>query len=178
MNSSETEQHAAQTDQERDFEEMATGAGKLVPIAESIRYRRRAQSAEKQAQDLTEQLTRANETISQMSQDLEGLHRDQELTRKLSAAGATDLEAALLVAKTRMKDLSDADIDACIEQVKNEKRHLFGPTSETVTQRRTAGAKDRITHNQTALQRAAAQAAQSGNRADLQHYLKLRRSLL
>ena len=178
MNSSETKQHTAQTDQERDFDESTTDAGKLVPIAESIRYRRRAQSAEKQAQDLTEQLTRANETISQMSQDLEGLQRDQELTRKLSAAGATDLEAALLVAKARMKDLSNADIDTCIEQVKNEKRHLFGPTSETATQRRTAGAKDRITHSQTTLQRAAAQAAQSGNRADLQHYLKLRRSLL
>ena len=178
MNSRETEEHMARTDQERDFDESTTDAGKLVPITESIRYRRRAQSAEKQAQELTDQLTQANETISQMSQDLEGVQRDQELTRKLSAAGATDLEAALLVAKARMKGRAEADIDACVEQLRNEKRYLFGQPTETVTPRRTAGAKDRVTQNQTALQRAAAKAARSGHRTDLQHYLKLRRNLL
>jgi uncharacterized protein YhaN len=178
MNSSETEQHMAQMDQERDFDESTTDTGKLVPITESIRYRRRAQSAEKQAQELTDQLTQANETISKMAQDLDGLQRDQELTRKLSAAGATDLEAAALLAKARMKGQAEADIDACVEQLRNEKRYLFGQPAETVTPRRTAGAKDRVTHNQTALQRAATKAARSGNRTDLQHYLKLRRNLL
>jgi len=176
MNADETNEHVTSTN--RDADDSVTDTGKLVSITESIRYRRRAQSAEKQAQELTDQLTQANETISQISQDLEGLQRDQELTRKLSAAGAVDLEAALLVAKARMKDQTEADIDACVEQLRNEKRHLFGPVPEAVTQRRTAGAKDRTAHNQTALQRAAAQAAQSGTRADLQHYLKLRRNLL
>jgi len=178
MNSSATEQHVAEIDQERDFDESTTEAGKLVPLNESIRYRRRAQSAEKQAQDLTDQLTQANETISQMSQDLQGLERDQELMRKLSAAGATDLEAAALLAKARMKGQAKADIDTCVEQLRHEKRYLFGQPAEIVTPRRTAGVKDRVTNNQTALQRAATKAARSGNRTDLQHYLKLRRSLL
>lgn len=178
MNSSETEQHMMQTDPEREIDDNTTDAGKLVSITESIRYRRRAQGAEKQAQDLADQLAQAHETISQMSRDLEGLQHDQELTRKLSAAGATDLETALLVAKARMQDGSKTDVDACVEQLKQEKRHLFEPSPQTVTPRRTAGAKDRVSPNQTALQRAAAKAAQSGHRTDLQHYLKLRRSLL
>ena len=168
----------AQTDQERDVNEDTTDAGRFVPITESIRYRRRAQSAEKQAQELTDQLARANEEISQMSQDLQRLQRDQELTRKLSAAGATDLESAALLAKARMKGQAEVDIDTCVEQLRHEKRHLFGQPAETVTPRRTAGAKDRVMHNQTALQHAATKAARSGNRTDLQHYLKLRRSLL
>jgi len=176
MNADETNEQVTATN--RDADDSATDASKLVPIGESIRYRRRAQSAEKQAQDLAEQLTQANETISQISQDLKGLQRDQELTRKLSAAGAADLEAALLVAKARMKDQPETDLNACVEQLKNEKRHLFGPSAEIVTQRRTAGAKDRTAHNQTALERAATKAAQSGTRADLQHYLKLRRNLV
>jgi len=178
MNSSETEQHTMQRDQMQDFDDNTTDVGKLVPIGESIRYRRRAQGAEKQAQDLADQLAQANETISQMSQDLEGLQRDHELTRKLSAASVTDLETALLVARARLKDDPKTDIDTCVEQLKHEKRHLFEPSPETVPRRRTAGAKDRVSPNQTALQRAAAKAAQSGHRTDLQHYLKLRRSLL
>jgi TolA-binding protein len=176
MNAHETSEHAISTD--RDADESITDTGKLVPINESIRYRRRAQSAEKQAQELTDQLTQANETISQMSHDLEGLQHDQELTRKLSAAGATDLEAATLLAKARMEGQAEADIDTCVEQLRTEKRYLFGQPAEAVTPRRTAGVKDRVTHNQTALQRAATKAARSGNRTDLQHYLKLRRSLL
>lgn len=168
----------SRTDQERDVNESTTEAGKLVPIGESIRYRRRAQSAEKQAQDLAEQLTEANERVARMSQDFEGLQRDHELTRKLSAAGAMDLEAALLLAKARMAGQAELDLDGCVAQLKIEKRHLFGPSAETVAPRRTAGARDRLAHSQTALQRAATKAAQSGKRADLQHYLTLRRNLL
>ena len=178
MNSSEMTERTSQADQTRDFDEDVSDTGKLVPIGESIRYRRRAQNAEKQAEDLADQLAHANETITQLSQDLEGLQCDQELTRKLSAAGAADLEAALLVAKARMHGQGETDFDACVEQLKSEKRYLFGPSPETVTPRRTAGVRDRISQNQTTLQRAAAKAAQSGHRADLQHYLKLRRSLL
>jgi len=178
MSAHEMEEHMLDTDQERDYDDSTTEAGKLVPIGESIRYRRRAQSAEKQAEDLAEQLTQANEKISQMSEDFEGLQRDQELTRKLSAAGATDLEAALLVAKARMKGQTEMDLDGCVEQLKTEKRYLFGPSTEAVAPRRTAGVRERITQSQTALQRAATKAARSGHRADLQHYLKLRRSLL
>ena len=127
---------------------------------------------------MTEQLQEANETIAQMSERLEGLQRDQELTRKLSAAGATDLETSLLVAKARLKGQAKADVDACIEQLKTDKRQLFGTPSAPVTPRRTAGVKDRTAPSQTALQKAAAQAARSGNRTDFQHYLRLRRSIM
>lgn len=178
MNVHETEEHMLETDQERDFDDSTIEAGKLVPIGESIRYRRRAQNAEKQAEDLAEQLTQANETVARMSQDVEGLQRDQELTRKLSVAGVTDLEAALLVAKARMTGQAEMDLDGCVELLKTEKRHLFGPSAEVVTPRRTAGVRDRISQSQTALQRAGTKAARSGKRADLQHYLKLRRNLL
>lgn len=175
MDLHDTTEHATDTD--RDFDG-TNEAGKLVPITESIRYRRRAQGAEKQAQELTEQLQEANETIAQMSEQLEGLQRDQELTRKLSAAGASDLETALLVAKARLKSQAKADVDTCIEQLKTDKRHLFEAPSSMITPRRTAGVKDRTAPSQTALQKAAAQAAQSGKRTDFQHYLRLRRSIM
>jgi TolA-binding protein len=178
MNSSETTERTGQTDQRRDFDEDTLDTGRLVPIGESIRYRRRAQSAEKQAQDLAEQLTQANDTIARMSDDLEGLQRDQELTRKLSGAGAADLEAALLMAKARLKNQAEIDLDTCIEQLKSEKQYLFRSSSEMSMPRRTAGVRDRLPQGRTALQQAATKAAQSGRRGDLQHYLQLRRTMM
>ena len=179
MNSSQMEERVSQTDQEQDFEEAHGDATKLVPVAESIRYRRRAQSAEKKAQDLDDQLTQASEKLAQMSEEMESLQLDQKLTRKLTAAGVIDLEAAVLIARTRMEGKkADGDLEDCIEQLKNEKQYLFRRSTEAVTSRRTAGAKDRVTQNRTVLEQAATKAARTGQRTDLQQYLRLRRNLL
>jgi hypothetical protein len=47
-----------------------------------------------------------------------------------------------------------------------------------MTVKRTAGAKDRVQNSQTVLEKAAKEAAVTGNRTDLQKYLKLRRSFV
>ena len=163
-----------------------TGAGdndnmKLVPVAESIRYRKRAQSAEKKVEDLTEQLAQAKSQVTKMSERLSDIETEQKLTRKLAAAGSVDLETALLLAKARMEGQTQADLDGVIEQLKKEKQYLFGGASGIVTVKKTAGAKESAyggTNNQTVLERAAKKAATTGNRTDLQEYLKLRRNFL
>ncbi len=151
---------------------------KLVPVAESIRYRKRAQSAEKKIEVLTEQLTEANAQTAQMSGQLSSIQTEQELVRKLTAAGTVDMEAAVLIAKARAQDQNEADLDGVIEQLKKEKQYLFGGTSGAVTAKKTAGAKERMPNNQTILERVAKKAATTGNRADLQEYLKLRRNFI
>lgn len=151
---------------------------KTVPMVESIRYRKRAQSAEKKAEDLAEQLAEANQKVARMSRDLDELQIEQKLTHRLAASGVTDLEAAVLLAKARMKGAADGDVDACLEQLKKEKSYLFGGFAAGVTSRKTAGAKDRTTHTQTTLEQAAGKAARTGHRTDLQEYLRLRRNLI
>jgi hypothetical protein len=151
---------------------------KLVPVAESIRYRKRAQSAEKKVEALTEQLAEVKSQAAKMSEELSDIQAEQTLTRKLAAAGAVDLETAVLLAKDRMEGQTEADLDGVIEQLKKEKQYLFGGAGGTVTLKKTAGAKERITSNQTVLERAAKKAATTGNRTDLQEYLKLRRNYL
>jgi uncharacterized protein YhaN len=151
---------------------------KLVPVAESIRYRKRAQSAEKKIEELTEQLAQAKSQTTQMSEQLSNIQDEQKLMRQLAAAGAVDLETAVLIAKVRMQDQSEADVTGVIEQLKKEKQYLFGGTGGAVTAKKTAGARDRVTNNQTILERAAKKAATTGNRADLHEYLKLRRNFL
>ena len=166
------------TTEEHELEETGIETARLVPVNESIRYRRRAQSAEKKAEDLAEQLAQANQQITQMSQDVSELKLERQLTHKLAAAGAADIETALLVAKARMGDRADADLDQMVEQLKVEKGHLFSPPGERTLSRKTAGARDRIGRMPTSLERAAKKAARTGNRADLQEYLKLRRNHL
>jgi hypothetical protein len=154
------------------------------------------QNDEKNADDPAGQLAQANQEIARMSRDLEDLQITQKLTHKLAAAGAIDLEAAVLVAKARIggttqpveslpveslrveRRVERADIDACIAQLKKEKAYLFGGSTETTAARKTASVKDRTTTGQTALEQAAQKAAKTGSRADLHHYLKLRRNLL
>ncbi len=176
MGPSRIEENLLETTEEQ--EPNGSDATKLVPVTESIRYRKRAQSAEKKSEGLAEQLADANHKIDQMSRDLSDLQTEQKLVRKLAAAGAVDLEAAVLVAKTRLEGKPEADIDACVEQLRREKAYLFGGSTETSPFRKTAGTRDRAKQTQTALEQAAKKAARTGSRADLQHYLRLRRNLL
>jgi len=125
-----------------------------------------------------EQLAEANEKIARMSRDLDELHLEQTLTHKLAAAGAVDLETAVLVAKARLNGQTGADVDGYVAQLRKEKAYLFGGPTETTAPRRTAPVKDRMTTSPTTLEQAAQKAAQTGSRADLHHYLKLRRNLL
>ena len=151
---------------------------KLVPVAESIRYRKRAQSAEKNLEALTEQLAEAKAQVATMSEQLDDVQLEQKLIRKLAAASTVDLETAVLIAKAKMAGDSNADLDGVIEQLKKEKQYLFAGSSGTVTTKKTAAAKERLQNSQAILERAAKKAATTGNRTDLQEYLKLRRNFI
>jgi hypothetical protein len=135
-------------------------------------------SEEKNAADPAEELAEANEKIARMSRDLDALQLEQKLTHKLAAAGAVDLETAVLVAKARLAGKDRADLEGCIAQLRKEKVYLLGGPTETTAPRRTLPAKDRMPTSPAALEQAAQKAAQTGSRADLHHYLKLRRNLL
>jgi len=152
---------------------------KLVPVGESIRYRRRAQSAEKQAEALRAELAEARRLAAEASAELAEVRRERELVGKLATAGALDLEAAVLVAKAKMEQQPEAGADAVIEQLRREKAYLFSSSgSAAVASRKTSGARDRTGSGRAALERAAKRAATTGGRAELQEYLRLRRSLL
>ena len=136
------------------------------------------QDTTNEAADPAAQLAEANEKIARMSHDLDELQLEQRLTHKLAAAGAVDLEAAVLVAKARLGGKSGADLDGCVAQLRKEKTYLFAGPAETAAPRRTAPAKDRMPPSPTVLEQAAQKAAQTGSRADLHQYLKLRKNLL
>ncbi len=155
------------------------GGRKLVPVMESIRYRRRAQSAEKKAQVLAEELAEARSRASELAERLEQAQLEQQLMRRLSAAGAVDLEAAVLMAKSRIEAGDEADVEAVVARLKKEKGYLFGGAGGAVGfPRKTAGAREKLSHRQAELESAAKKAAATGSRADLQQYLRMRRQMV
>jgi hypothetical protein len=152
---------------------------KLVPVSESIRFKKRAQSAERKIEDLAEQLAEAKAEAKTTAEQLRKVQVEQKLVNKLAAAGVVDLETAMLIAKARMEGEAEADIDSVInKQLRKEKQYLFVTVGGIVTAKKTAGAKDRMEGSQTVLERAAKRAATTGSRIDLQEYLKLRRNFV
>ena len=152
---------------------------KLVPVAESIRYRKRAQLAEQETESLTEELKQSKSQADEIAKELDNIKTEQQLTKKLVSAGAVDLEAAMLVAKARIKNSDDVDTEEVIEQLKREKQYLFaGSGGGSMATVKTAAARERMQAGHTVLGRAAKKAAVTGNRTDLQEYLRLRRNYL
>ena len=151
---------------------------KFVPVAESIRYRKRAQSAEKKVEALAEELAESKTQAAKMSEQLKGIQAEQKIMRKLAAAGAVDLEAAVLIARARIEDEPEADLDGVVEQLKKEKQYLFTNAGGVATAKKTAGAKERVANSQTVLDAAAKRAATTGSRIDLHRYLRLRRNFI
>jgi hypothetical protein len=151
---------------------------KLVPISESIRYRRRAQSAERKAAELEEQIAKAKTQNEQLCEKLGRAELENKLVTKLISAGVSDLETAVSVARDRIEGSEDSDVDNVVEQLRKEKRYLFSDAGANLNPVKTSGAKQKNTGGQSIVERAAARAARSGHRGDLLEYLKLRRSVI
>ena len=156
------------------FEE-AQGEEKTVPVSEAIRYRKRAQAAEQQAEELTRQVEQLRREHTQLNEQLQSQRHDEELSKRLSAAGVTDVEAGVLLARKRMDDGSD--LDTAIERLRQDKPHLFATNLREThsAPRKTAGAKERPGTSPTMAQ-AAQQAAASGRRSDVHEYMRIRRT--
>jgi anthranilate phosphoribosyltransferase len=137
------------------------------------------EDSQKIIQELTDQLAAAKSQAAELNAKLNEVTLEQQLFRRLSDAGVSDIESAMLLAKSRIKGSDEQELDKCIEQLHKEKSHLFaGSRSPVVFQRKTAGTRQQTPDADTILAQAAGKAAATGNRKDLQEYLKLRRNYL
>jgi predicted nucleic acid-binding Zn-ribbon protein len=165
--------------EEKELQEAAAEQGeKLVPVVESIRYRKRAQAAEKVSEELGGQLAESKDRIARLSEQLGDAQLEQKLMHKLAGAGAVDLEGAVVIAKSQMEGLEEVDVDGVVEQLKKEKQYLFAGKNETEVSPRTAGAKTLGQRDNSLLQRTAKRAATTGSRTDLHEYLRVRRNFI
>ena len=166
------------------------GEGKLVPVAESIKYRRRAQQAEGRLHELEQQLTELRSQADRRTEELAtaeaqrdearvqlvtaGNQRSAE--RLLAEAGVVDFEAAGLLLAQRMDLSSEPDDEAIrrgVEQLLLDKPFLVRPSAPLPPA--TASPRPEKTGSFARLAKAAERAVQTGSRRDVAEYLRLRR---
>jgi hypothetical protein len=170
-------------------------------IQESIKYRRRAQEAERRAEALEAELAGLREAEQSRAAAVEGelaqarseaetlrtrlqsAERDRRLERELSRAGCIDAETALAVAHERLAsgDPPD-DLAAFARSLLEEKPHLRGtggpPRADAPLPPRTSGAKPAGDDApRRAADRLAEQARQTGSPRDVLAYVRARRGV-
>lgn len=169
-------------------------------IQESIKYRRRAQDAERRTEALEAELAdlrdgrdqhasalqaRLDQTEAEAESlrgRLEGLERDRNLERALAQAGAADTESALALARERLagRDTPD-DLADFARALLEEKPHLAGTPAQASPRRpvlppKTAGARPASDDApQRAADRLAERARETGRHGDVLAYMRARR---
>ena len=145
-------------------------AEKLVPVSESIRYRRRAQAAERELEQVQEQLLEAQRELREACEQVGRIERRQQVDQLLIEADAIDLEAARLLTEAAIGQMDEADVAAVVDDLRRHKPYLFRQSNGSA-----GGLSPRPRASGPPLDEAAAAAATSGDRRDLLRYLRLRR---
>lgn len=167
------------------------GTPKQVPVAEAIKYRRRAQQAESQLQQYEQQLEESRSEAGRQSENLAAAESQRDEARSqliaaenrlaaerlLSEAGVIDLETASTLLSKRVDFTEDLDREMLVQTVEElllDKPHLRETTDATLPPK-TASARTPGVTTTGQLAQAAQRAVRSGDRKDVAEYLRLRR---
>ncbi len=148
------------------------GADKLVPVSEAIRYRKRAQTAEQQLEDLNEEVRTMRAKLSEADQTIVGLERRQKVDALLTEADAIDLETARLLTEQAVAQMDDPEVELAVNDLKRHKPYLFRHKEPHGI---SAMAPSLNHEGHDPAEEAAEQATKTGDRRDLLRYLRLRR---
>jgi hypothetical protein len=151
---------------------------KLVDVSEAIRYRKRAQAAEQKKTVLEQELVEKQAEVERLNQNLSQMTIERQLIDKLVSAGVRDLEAAVIIGRTKLEGSKETTAADVVEQLRKEKSYLFNEAQAVTVGAKTSGVKDRLSGTTGTLERAAKKAANTGSRADLQEYLRARRNFV
>ncbi len=168
----------------------ASGEAKLVPVAESIKYRRRAQQAEATLETLQQQLTEIKKQVTDQQTQLGAAEAQRDeaalqlivtennrtAERVLAEAGTVDIETAamLLGKKIDLAEVHDVEaIGRSVEELLLDKPYLRQPIAAGPP--KTASARPAQTGSIAQMTQAADRAITTGDRRDVAEYLRLRR---
>ncbi|MCE5340531.1 MAG: hypothetical protein LLF92_05310 [Planctomycetaceae bacterium] len=151
---------------------------KLVDVSEAIRYRKRAQMAEQKKTLLEQALIEHKSEIEKLNRNISQMSIERQLIDKFVSAGVKDLEAAVIIGRSRLEKDSQVSADDVVEQMRKEKSYLFSESPAPTVIAKTSGVKNKLSQTTGVLERAAKKASQTSSRADLQEYLRTRRNLL
>jgi hypothetical protein len=157
---------------DHDKQDQVPGADKLVPVSEAIRYRKRAQAAEQQLEEINNEISAMQAKLTEASQTIVGLERRQKVDALLTDAETIDLETARLLTEQAVALMDDPEVELAVEDLKRHKPYLFRHRQANGVSAM-APSIDPQGHDPAEL--AAEHATKTGDRRDLLRYLRLRR---
>lgn len=147
------------------------GLDRLVPVGEAIRYRKRAQTAEQELNDLRGRFQDLQVELEHSHQAVTQLERRQKIDELLTGAEAVDLDVARLLTEAAVEMMDEPDVRLAIEDLRRHKPYLF---RKHQSERSVMPVRHRE-NGTVRTHQAAEQASVSGDRRDLLKYLRLRR---
>ncbi len=164
--------HAAEPSQTpTDSSPTSSESNKLVPVSESIRYRKRAQQAEQELEQARQNLEKIERELTESRDMIDHLERQHRISELLTEADAIDLGVARLLTEATVQTMDEPDLKQAVADLQRQKPYLF---RKQVSQARAMSAHDSDPMDQD-VAHAAAQAAATGHRRDLLAYLRLKR---
>lgn len=180
---------------ENDSQLGGENGAKVVPVAEAIKYRRRAQQAETRLTEFEQKLDEIQSQLDRQNEDLERARQNEQQTalrlaevnnrikidKALSQAGVIDAEAARLLLRERMDisgDVDDGQLRATINDMLASKPYLKSSNvSGGYMPSPTRASRIPQASEASQLAGLAQRAAVSGNRKDIAEYLRMRRQI-
>ncbi len=148
---------------------------RMSPVSESIRYRRRAQAAERKLEIARRDLRSVESDLEAARAAISAIERRQQIDSLLVESDVLDLEAARLLTEAAVLSMEEEDVEEAVKDLREKRPYLF---RETVREGRKVnggmGVRSRKGGSQ-GLRHAAEQASVSGDRGDLLRYLRMRR---
>jgi hypothetical protein len=155
--------------------ESSHDGSRSTALSDAKRYRKRAQAAEKQVEELKATLAEREQKLSDAEKSLTQQQRRQQIDHALINAGALDIEMARQLAEAALAQAPEGDITAAIDELKRAKPFLFRQNSASPGSGAMSAADDSPSPRNAQLHRAASSALETGKRSDLLRYLRLRR---
>ncbi|MCC6908261.1 MAG: hypothetical protein IT430_10005 [Phycisphaerales bacterium] len=160
---------------EAEANDAETPSPRLVNVAEAIRYRKRAQAAEKELEQLRTQLNESQQEAQAVQDRLAEVERRAAIDAQLAEAGAADLQAAHLLVEAALSEDAGLEVAAAVQAVRRQRPQLFRAAGAAAGSAM-GPAVHAADHGSRDIQRAANIARRSGHNADVMHYMNLRRS--
>lgn len=145
---------------------------KRVPVTEAIRYRKRAQEAEREREELASSLEELRSALDESRSMLIESERRRHVDAALTELRSVDLETARVMLEGSVEGEQDEEsIRRAAAELKRKKPFLFrssgAPTGGSMGGRPRQGAR--------ALETRAREASETGDRKALMRYLRVRR---
>jgi len=175
VNINEDEANPIESPEQTSSDDSANASSdRLVPVAEARRYRKRAQAAEQQLEQLSEELESGKHLLQHTQRELADLKTRQQIDAALIEAQAIDLEAARPLVEQTISAMDEPNVQQAVNDLHQRKPFLFQQRRRATAAMapRANGGPDSV---QNVMHEAAEQAVTTGKRTDLLRYLRVRR---